>query len=262
MVNILQRIFKPGLFSMSEARAYQRGIARRYTDQADRWREHLTRSQEEVRNFVTKHRPRVLYVLGSGWLLDLPIDYLIEHVPEIHFVDIAHPRTILSRYRKQRSLHFESLDLTGGLINLLGKISREHFDKKALIDAIAALRPPEFFNQRSASVISLNLLSQLPYPLLTDANAALLGDDLEVACAALQTQHLTWLRKFPHRLLIFDFEEVRNMPHYSAPELVPTIYTDFPVLHNRKDWIWLFDCNGSYIHNMTTHLRVAAGELE
>ena len=111
-------------------------------------------------------------------------------------------------------------------------------------------------------MISLNLLSQLPYPLLNDDNASLLGDYLEVACASLQQSHIEWMRAFKHALIIFDFEEVRNMPHYESPELVPTVYAPFPALLQKKEWIWLFDCNGSYIHNMTTHLRVAAGELE
>jgi len=262
MANFLERLFTSHLFSMRGAREYQRGIARRYAEQAERWAEHLHRSQKEVQDFVAKYKPNVLYILGSGWLLDLPMDYLLQHVPELHLVDIAHPRPIVARYKKQSSVLFETLDITGGLLQLLENTPRENCDPRELLTHIQAIETPSFYNQRSASVISLNLLSQLPYPLLNDENAALLGDYLEVASASLQQKHIDWLRVFKHALIIFDFEEVRNMPHYESPELVPTVYAPFPTLLQKKEWIWLFDCNGSYIHNMTTHLRVAAGELE
>lgn len=261
MSNFFQRLFTSYLFSSSAAKEYQRGIARRYAEQSDRWAEHLHRSQAKVQDFVERHHPNSLYVLGSGWLLDLPIDFLISTVPDLHLIDIAHPRSILARYKKVSNIHFENLDLTGGLMAILQNMPREHCDLQQLLPNLRSLKPPTFYNQKSASVISLNLLSQLPYPLLTDENASLLGDHLDEVCASLQHQHLAWLSTFKHALLIFDYEEVRNLPHYTTPELVPTVYTSFPNLLGREDWIWLFDCNGSYIHNMTTHLRVAAGEL-
>ena len=261
MANIFERIFTQHLFSMRKAREYQRGIARRYAEQADRWAEHLHRSQSEVKDFVNEYKPNVLYILGSGWLLDLPMDYLLQHVPELHLIDIAHPRTIVARYKKHPSVFFETIDLTGGLLRLLDSTSRENCVPNELLSRIRELEPPSFYNQRSSSVISLNVLSQLSYPLLNDENASLLGDLLEESCAILQLKHIEWLRAFKHALMIFDYEEVRNMPHYETPELVPTVYAPFPSLAHKKEWIWLFDCNGSYIHNMTTHLRVVAGEL-
>lgn len=261
MASLFERLFIQHLFTMRDAKEYQRGIARRYAEQAERWAEHLHRSQKEVQEFVTRHKPRVLYILGSGWLLDLPMEYLLQNVPELHLVDIAHPRTIVARYKKHSSVIFDTLDLTGGLLTLLENTRRADVVPTDLLSRILAISSPSFYNQRSASVISLNLLSQLPYPLLNDDTASLLGDDIEQASASLQQKHIEWLHAFQHALMIFDFEEVRNMPHYEAPELVPTVYAPFPHLQNKKEWIWLFDCNGSYIHNMTTHLRVAAGEL-
>ena len=260
-MNSLKRLFTRCLFSKHAARVYQRGIARRYADQAERWAEHLHRSQLVVQEFVNRHHPRVLYILGSGWLLDLPMDFLLQNVPELHLLDIAHPRSIYARYKKNPAVHFETVDVTGGLIDLLRNTPREGFQAQRFLDDISALTPPAIYNQRSAAVISLNLLSQLAYPLLSEANAALLGDDLDKVCAVIQQQHLDWLREFKNTLLIFDFEEVRNMPRYISPELIPTVYTPFPPLSYKQEWIWLFDCNGSYIPNMTTHLRVAAGEL-
>ena len=260
-MNSLKRLFTRSLFSKHAARVYQRGIARRYADQAERWAEHLHRSQLVVQEFVNRHHPRVLYILGSGWLLDLPMDFLLQNVPELHLLDIAHPRSICARYKKNPAVHFETIDVTGGLIDLLRSTPREGFQTQRFLDDIRTLTPPALYNQRSAAVISLNLLSQLAYPLLSEANAALLGDDLDKVCAVIQQQHLDWLREFKNTLLIFDFEEVRNMPRYISPELIPTVYTPFPPLSHKQEWIWLFDCNGSYIPNMTTHLRVAAGEL-
>jgi len=189
------------------------------------------------------------------------MDFLLQNVPELHLLDIAHPRSIYARYKKNPAVHFETIDVTGGLIDLLRNTPREGFQAQRFLDDIRTLTPPALYNQRSAAVISLNLLSQLAYPLLSEANAALLGDDLDKVCAVIQQQHLDWLREFKNTLLIFDFEEVRNMPRYISPELIPTVYTPFPSLSHKQEWIWLFDCNGSYIPNMTTHLRVAAGEL-
>ncbi len=261
MTNFLRQFFVRHLFSMRAARAYQRGIARRYADQSERWAEHLHRSRLAVQEFVKRYHPRVLYILGSGWLLDVPMDFLLEKVDELHLVDMAHPRPIYSRYRKNQKVYFETVDITGGLIKSLQHTPREGFSPASLLGTIRALEPIQLGKQHGVAVISLNLLSQLAYPLLTDANAVLLGEDLEMAIGLLQQQHIDWLRSFKHSLLIFDFEEVRNMPRYTSPELVPTVYAPFPELQYKQEWVWLFDCNGSYIPNMTTHLRVVAGEL-
>ena len=69
----------------------QKGIMNRYLNQQGGWDSHLDNSKRFIERSAFLKNKRSVAVLGSGWLLDVPIDYIAQEFGEVYLVDIAHP---------------------------------------------------------------------------------------------------------------------------------------------------------------------------
>ena len=70
---------------------YQQGLINNFLVQENGWLNH----QQKCRNFILKaieyFKPGKITVLGSGWLMELPLIEMVEQTDEICLVDIIHP---------------------------------------------------------------------------------------------------------------------------------------------------------------------------
>ena len=67
---------------------------------------------------VRIQKPERITVLGSGWLLDLPVAEISEMVSEIILVDIVHPPDVIKQAGMIRNIKIVEADVTGGLIEM------------------------------------------------------------------------------------------------------------------------------------------------
>src|SRR5450759_4375935 len=76
---------------------YQQGLIYRHLNQKGGWDKHL----EHCRSFIMKaleiYKPVKVTVLGSGWLLELPLKEMIDLTEEVVLVDIIHPPEVISQ---------------------------------------------------------------------------------------------------------------------------------------------------------------------
>ncbi|PIE84724.1 MAG: hypothetical protein CSA07_01295 [Bacteroidia bacterium] len=248
---MLQRLL--GKSPSQRAQAYQRGIARRYAANREGWDAHRARTKGEILRFVEEEGLGELAVLGSGCLLDVPMDELRERGVSLRLYDYAHPPQIIQRYADAPDVHFETVDMTGGVMGVFAPGAPSPI---RVVDYISGLHPPDLGLKPTCGVVSVNLLSQLPYPLIERYGQALPPADMLRARELLQQSHLDLLRRQGRAMLITDVEEL----HYglaSGEELerVPTVYTP-PGLDS--EWVWPFDGDGSYAHGRRVNLRVVS----
>lgn len=90
------------------------GIQSRYRRCRKEWESHLV----ESKNFITSCLKQTsgvkkVVVFGSGWLLDVPVDFLDQHSIEVYLVDLIHPRAIHNMVRKKPNFHWVTLDVAG-----------------------------------------------------------------------------------------------------------------------------------------------------
>ena len=72
----------------------QDGVMNRYLSERGNWNEHLDLTKDFIaQSFIQKELDTVA-ILGSGWLLDVPLEKLIPRFKHIYLVDIWHPRQI------------------------------------------------------------------------------------------------------------------------------------------------------------------------
>lgn len=237
----------------------QAGIMRRMLREEGGWQNHLVNSSEYIREAVKIYKPKTVRILGSGWLLDVPIKFLEENCDKIILTDITHPNQVLNRYSDIKKIVFEAMDITGNLVELVYQQRKKSYSHQNFIQSIQNSSNLDF---NEDLVISLNLTSQLSI-FITDYLSKQVkisnGQAVDIA-EAIQHKHIGML-PMGKSLLITDFEEEYYDEEDKFIGSKPTIFTVIPKGNNRKEWIWNFDSKMMYKPDCKTKLRVIAVRL-
>ena len=140
---------------------YQQGLIYRHLNQEGGWDIHLERCRSFILKAIDYYKPRKVTVLGSGWLLELPLSEMSEMTDEICLVDIVHPPQVKQQIAGLKKVKISEQDITGGLIEEVWNKTRKRFffNKLRSLDSIQI---PEYQPEEDPGlVISLNILTQL-----------------------------------------------------------------------------------------------------
>jgi hypothetical protein len=237
---------------------YQHGFIVRHLKQGTGWDAHL----ERCRNFILKsleiHKPEKITVLGSGWLLELPLAEMVEKVNEIYLVDIAHPPEVIHQVSKISAVKLLTEDVSGGLIEeIWKKTSKLPFFRK--LESLKEITIPEYNPDFDPGmVISLNILSQLevlPLRYLTK-KSKVKEDELNAFRKEIQDNHINFLKRYKS-VLITDLVEIFTDRSGNKSEKV-SIIAELPAGLYRDNWTWDFDLKGSDFHGKRSVMQVAA----
>ena len=236
----------------------QQGIVDRFLKEKEGWSSHIQKSQKYISNFI-KNKKGNIAVLGSGWLLDVPIEELSEQFDKVYLIDLYHPAQIRHRVKQFKNVVCIESDITGGLINEIYIMSRQSKKKKVNPDITKLLIPKYDININVQSLISINILNQLDTLLVEYLEKHLQVEEEKMVTfrKSIQQQHLNFL-KTKESCLITDFEEWvfdANTNNISTKKLV---HIDLPNNVSTKYWDWLFDMTGSYNIGKSTILKVVA----
>jgi hypothetical protein len=253
-MNAFRHIF----FNFLKKRHYktdQNGIINRYFAEQNRWKEHLDNSKQYILNCISGKNYSSVAILGSGWLLDAPVDEILKQNTKIYLFDINHPKQIINRYKNEKNIEFVKSDLTNNLAEAVVYAgSFNEFLK--IIDSIR----PIFFNKYDF-VISLNLLNQLDILLcdLLTKRFNVADTDLTKLRKVIQQKHIEGLPK-NKSCIITDYKEVNYISDISSGITKPLVYVDLN-LNNKKEWMWNFDTKGTYRNGFKTAFKVMAGNI-
>ena len=233
----------------------------RYLSESAQWQHHLEKTRKFIAASFTGSQVKSVAVLGSGWLLDVPLDELRLRFGQIYLVDIHHPPQIRKKIEGMEGVELVEEDLSGGAIEQMWKLLRKN---KASIPATRlvneiSLVPPLAGIQPDA-LISVNLLNQLDI-LLCDHIRRKLPYQQELSLsfrAAIQAFHLDWITK-KAGCLVTDTKEHR-IPLKGNISSKPLLYTDLPEGIRRDNWQWDFDSRGTYHPGSRTRMEVQAVE--
>ncbi|WP_413204884.1 hypothetical protein [Rhodospirillum sp. A1_3_36] len=123
--------------------------------QSRAWADHQAKARKAVLQVADGTRGRSLaVVLGSGWLLEVPLEELATRFDRVLLVDLVIPRAVRARARALGNVDWRPWDVTG----VYGPLATHPKTLPAVPDP--APLPPEVLE--ADFVISSNLLSQLP----------------------------------------------------------------------------------------------------
>jgi hypothetical protein len=237
---------------------YQLGLIHRHLNQAGGWDSHL----ENCRNFILKavkyYNPSKISILGSGWLLDLPLAELSEMTQEIILIDIVHPPEVREQAGPLKNVKILEADVTGGLIEEVWNKTRRgfFFRKGGSYDSIII---PDFCpDDDPGLVISLNILSQLETLIIEylKHHVAVNEEDIYDFRKKIQNKHISFLSRH-NSVLITDIAEIfkENSGKTSRHN---SVIIELPNGKLREEWSWNFDLKGSDYNNKKSYFEVLA----
>jgi hypothetical protein len=237
---------------------YQQGLIHRHLEQGRGWDSHLENSRRFILKAVDLIKPERVTVLGSGWLLDLPLSEIAEKTGSVILCDIVHPPEVIKQAGEIKGVTVMELDATGGLINEVWNKRPGYFLFKRPFST-ANITIPEFKpGFEPGLVISLNILSQLdtlPVKFLTERSKI---EDRELLDFRrdIQTKQLEFLQRHSS-VLITDLKEVFTDRAGNKTE-VKSVIIDLPGGKLKESWTWDFDKEGSDYHSKKSVLEVEA----
>jgi hypothetical protein len=238
----------------------QEGIMNRYLSEKGNWNEHLDNTKDFIAQSFTKQEIESVAILGSGWLLDVPIEKLITRFKHIYLVDIRHPRQIRRKFAALDHVELVEADLTGGAIEQVWEISRKSDGRRAKdLPDMLHLKPP-LTGISPDAFVSVNLLNQLDI-ILTDflRDRGWFRDESPDAFRSLlQSFHLEWILQRPG-CLVSDISELCTGKD-GIESSTPLLYTSLPEGFRFRRWNWEFDTRGTYRHGFQTRMEVSAVE--
>jgi len=220
---------------------YQNGLIYRHLNQEGGWDNHL----ELCRGFIIKaldfYKPEKVTVLGSGWLLELPLAEMIERKHRVCLVDIVHPPEVINQVGSFKNVELLEQDVTGGLIEEVWQKTGKYsfFNKLQSLDNIIIPEYKPDFDP--GMIISLNILTQLE-SLLIDflrKRSKIKEEEFFSFRTEIQKKHIDFLKNHKS-VLITDITEIFTDSSGNVTDK-PTLFADLPEGKNKEEWDWHFD---------------------
>ncbi|MFN3460364.1 MAG: hypothetical protein ACK4ZN_05070 [Oceanibaculum sp.] len=204
-----------------------RGILYRYRRHRAAWQPHLAATQRVIMDAIAACPDRrSVAVLGSGALLDVPLQALRAAFGRVVLVDVAHPWRVRLRAALTLRLSLLDADLTG--------LGGQPYP------GMAVPSPPDLPAVRGADlVISLNLMSQLAYvPVSRLEELGQTEEQTDAFAAGLVRAHLDWLRRLPGRVcLVTDVTRIVLDPQGGVIGEIDPLY-GLSLPEGGTEWNW------------------------
>ena len=237
---------------------YQNGLIFRHLNQEGAWDTHLEKCRAFILKALDYYRPEKITVLGSGWLLELPLAEMIEKTGTIYLVDIVHPPDVIDQTRKYKNVELLEADVTGGLIEEVwhNAMGYSFFNKQK---SLLGIKIPDYQPENDPGmVISLNILTQLESLLIRflKKRSNIKEEEFSHFRNEIQKKHIDFLKK-NNSVLITDIAEI-TCNKSGDVKTISTLSTELPQGRINEEWTWNFDQTGADFYNSRSILKVVA----
>ncbi len=211
-------------------------MKKRYERSCAAWQPHL----DKTRGFVlsaAKQCPdrKKIVILGSGLLLDVPIEELSAMFEEVLLLDVALLPEIHRRAKKYHSVRLIQHDVTNAAARLYENILRSVRELPHAVPAVPSI------DGNTSLVVSLNILSQLWVIPRAYVLAKMPGFDEEVLedwCRQIVESHYQYLSSLPCPVcLIADHDFIQRDEREMIVRRGSTVF-DFGLPVPEASWVW------------------------
>ncbi|MBI5218416.1 MAG: hypothetical protein HY958_05750 [Bacteroidia bacterium] len=236
----------------------QKGIIKRYYNEAGGWNRHLENTKKYILKSAESKAKNSIAILGSGWLLDVPIKELSGIFGAVYLFDIIHPREIKQKIKKYHNVKLIECDISGGAIDGAYRVIHEYKKNKTVLPLPGIALNGFQYNMDFDMVVSLNILNQLDIIVsdyLKKFNVYS-NSDISDFKKRIQSKHIETLPE-GKTCLITDFEE-KIYCDAVFENKNPLIFATLPKGESVEYWEWEFDMTGNYYKGKKTIFNVIA----
>jgi hypothetical protein len=237
---------------------YQSRLIYRHLNQAGGWDSHTLHSRDFILRAVNHVNPKIVTVLGSGWLLELPVAELLQIVDRINLVDIVHPPDLVAQAASISKLKLVEQDVSGGLITEVWNGMKGYsFLKKRR--TLSGINIPDYDPGFEAGmVISLNILTQLeslPVAFIKK-RSTIKEPEYEEFRKRIQEKHIAFLQQ--HKSVLISDSEEQFVYTDGRTETVCTLLASLPRAGMSEEWQWDYDLKGDESYTRKSIMNVKA----
>ena len=219
----------------------------RYKRSKSQWETHLKNTKSLIEESSLKVvNQNELIVLGSGLLLDIPIEFLAKYFKRVYLVDVVHLKKIKQTINTYNNVFLVEHDITG-LSDQLINASKSNFT-----DIQPQVSIPKLSADTSL-VISANMLSQLHYsPVKFVTNKFGFNEKQQIILTkSIMLSHIEMLSKLDCRVcLITDYTRQykdEGQQIIEQEDALPNIKLPKP----DKEWLWEIAPRGELNKNIS-----------
>jgi hypothetical protein len=210
-------------------------IKARYARCRKAWAPHLERTKSVLRAAMARcQQRRKAVVLGSGMLLDVPLDELARDFRQVFLVDLVHP--LGARWRRRRFANV--ITLTADVTNTAEALLQV---AKQPREPLPVSRPTLFLEAEEVDLVaSVNLLSQLTY--LPSEFLRRVGNRSDQEISEFSRDLIRAHLDYPHRLpgvvaLVADVEQQKLSRDGSVVARTDTLH-GIELPWRGDEWVW------------------------
>lgn len=219
---------------------YQQGLIHSHIAQEGGWNSHLRNCRDFIMKSVRFFHPDIVTILGSGWLLEIPLNEILEMNCRVNLIDIVHPPQLVEQIAGLEKVKFIEDDVSGGLILNVWKLaSGSLFRRKKPINSVEIpLYKPRF---DTGLIVSANILTQIESLPVELIRRKLKADDEEINDfrKRIQEKHIEFLSG-KNSVLLTDVCEIIKESSGNIRE-EPTLLAALPEARFKDEWEWNFE---------------------
>jgi len=262
-------IFPFAVFRNSDERMFRRmgysddqsGIIRRYTREREHWDTHLQNTRQSVIDAMQGKNRRSAAVLGSGWLLDVPVEEMSRYFDKLYLYDQRHPAAIKKQVHPLGNVELRVCDISCFARPVYQYVKQ--YRNRRERPPVSAIQPQNTLDLSGFDfVFSCNILNQLDI-LLIDYLAQFfdLSEEETIAFRSNVQQHHIDMLPRNRSCIVADYEEITCKP--SGAEISCKTSVHHPIIRcpDARRWTWKFDTKMTYYKDRMTFLKVLCCEL-
>lgn len=254
--------FNKNIYSKFGYISDQKGILSRYNREKKNWDEHLNNCKKYIITYCNSINTKNIAILGSGWLLDVPLEFLSKKFNTVYLIDVNHPSNTNKIKKLYPNVEFVTDDISGGSVEFANNCVNIYKKSKIKIDIKDFEKKIYNPSINNTAFISLNILNQLDILLIDYLNEFNIYNEDEIIQLRkiIQNNHINFLTH-NKSCLISDIEEYIINTDETIEKTNILIFSKIPNGNNYQEWIWKFDTKKRYIENRKTYFKVIATEL-
>ena len=234
----------------------QKGIIRRYQREREGWDEHLHHTRQFATEAMQGKNHRSAAVLGSGWLLDVPVDEMSRYFEKLFLYDVRHPAAVKNRVQSMSNVELRVCDISCFARSVHQYVKQyRNCNKRPPINAIQP--QTELSLNGFDFVFSCNILNQLDILLVDYLTQFFVLSHKETMDFRrnVQQYHISLLPQ-NRSCLVADYEEITFST--DGREISRKTSVHHPVIHNNdiRCWTWKFDTKKTYYEDRMTFFEV------
>ena len=236
----------------------QSGIIRRYRRECEHWDTHLTNTRQSAIDAMQGKSRTSAAVLGSGWLLDVPVEEMSRCFEKLYLYDQRHPAAVKKQVQSLGNVELRVCDIScfARSVYQYAKQYRNHKERPP----ISAIQAQNTLNLNDFDfVFSCNILNQLDI-LLIDYLTQFFDLNHEETLSFrsnVQQHHINILPR-NRSCMVADYEEITYTP--DGTEISRKTSVHHPIIQHpdARCWTWEFDTKMTYYKDRMTFFKVVS----